>query len=75
MKEQRTEENIVKKDVSAIYREDLHKKILEQLVQREYDYICVIDVKNRPYMWMWTFWAQNGTGREKKLIITMRVTF
>ena len=25
MKEQRTEENIAKKDVSAIYREDLHK--------------------------------------------------
>lgn len=47
MKEQRTEENIVKKDVSAIYREDLHKKILEQLVQREYDYICVIDVKKQ----------------------------
>lgn len=47
MKEQRTEENIAKKDVSAIYREDLHKKILEQLVQREYDYICVIDVKKQ----------------------------
>lgn len=47
MKAQRTEENIVKKDVSAIYREDLHKKILEQLVQREYDYICVIDVKKQ----------------------------
>lgn len=47
MKEQRTEENIAKKDVSAIYREDLHKKILEQLVQREYDYICVIDEKKQ----------------------------
>lgn len=47
MKEQKTEENIAKKDVSAIYREDLHKKILEQLVQREYDYICVIDVKKQ----------------------------
>lgn len=47
MKAQRTEENIAKKDVSAIYREDLHKKILEQLVQREYDYICVIDVKKQ----------------------------
>lgn len=47
MKEQKTEENIAKKDVSAIYREGLHKKILEQLVQREYDYICVIDVKKQ----------------------------
>lgn len=47
MKEQKTEENIAKKDVSAIYRQDLHKKILEQLVQREYDYICVIDVKKQ----------------------------
>lgn len=47
MKAQRTEENIAKKDVSAIYREDLHKKILEQLVQREFDYICVIDVKKQ----------------------------
>ena len=47
MKEQKTEENIAKKDVSAIYREDLHKKILEQLVQIEYDYICVIDVKKQ----------------------------
>ena len=63
MKEQKTEENIAKKDVSAIYREDLHKKILEQLVQREYDYICVIDVtKQTVYVdadilgaeWNWT---------------------
>ena len=47
MKEQRTEENIAKKDVSAIYRENLHKEILEQLVQREFDYVCVIDAKRQ----------------------------
>lgn len=47
MKEQRTEENIAKKDVSAIYRENLHKEILEQLAQREFDYVCVIDAKKQ----------------------------
>lgn len=66
MKEQRTEENIVKKDVSAIYREDLHKKILEQLVQREYDYICVIDVKKQTvYVDVDVLGAEwNWTGKE-----------
>lgn len=47
MKEQKTEENISKKDVSALYREDLHKEILEQLVHREFDYVCVIDAKKQ----------------------------
>lgn len=66
MKAQRTEENIVKKDVSAIYREDLHKKILEQLVQREYDYICVIDVKKQTvYVDVDVLGAEwNWTGKE-----------
>lgn len=66
MKEQRTEENIAKKDVSAIYREDLHKKILEQLVQREYDYICVIDVKKQTvYVDVDVLGAEwNWTGKE-----------
>lgn len=66
MKEQRTEENIVKKDASAIYREDLHKKILEQLVQREYDYICVIDVKKQTvYVDVDVLGAEwNWTGKE-----------
>ncbi len=66
MKEQRTEENIVKKDVSAIYREDLHKKILKQLVQREYDYICVIDVKKQTvYVDVDVLGAEwNWTGKE-----------
>lgn len=66
MKEQRTEENIVKKDASAIYREDLHKKILEQLGQREYDYICVIDVKKQTvYVDVDVLGAEwNWTGKE-----------
>lgn len=66
MKAQRTEENIAKKDVSAIYREDLHKKILEQLVQREYDYICVIDVKKQTvYVDVDVLGAEwNWTGKE-----------
>lgn len=66
MKEQRTEENIAKKDVSATYREDLHKKILEQLVQREYDYICVIDVKKQTvYVDVDVLGAEwNWTGKE-----------
>lgn len=66
MKEQRTEENIAKKDVSDIYREDLHKKILEQLVQREYDYICVIDVKKQTvYVDVDVLGAEwNWTGKE-----------
>lgn len=66
MKAQRTEENIAKKDVSAIYREDLHKKILEQLVQREYDYICVIDIKKQTvYVDVDVLGAEwNWTGKE-----------
>ena len=66
MKEQRTEENIAKKDVSTTYREDLHKKILEQLVQREYDYICVIDVKKQTvYVDVDVLGAEwNWTGKE-----------
>lgn len=66
MKAQRTEENIAKKDASAIYREDLHKKILEQLGQREYDYICVIDVKKQTvYVDVDVLGAEwNWTGKE-----------
>lgn len=66
MKEQRTEENIAKKDVSAIYRENLHKEILEQLVQREFDYVCVIDAKRQTiYVDVDVLGAEwNWTGKE-----------